>query len=237
MNEFIGYYICGILVMISVIISIVAQFKVNGAYNKYKDELSPLDMTGRELAYMLSKKANIAVSVASTSGMLTDHYNPTNKSLNISNSDYNSKSIAAHAIVAHEFGHAMQDAENYFPFKVRQTTVRVGGIISKLLIPMIILGLLLEFFVLAGAGNIILYISVGSYFVSCVINRVTLPVEFNASKRAKELLSQCGVSSQAEMAGVHDVLNAAAMTYVASTLVSLAYLLRILSIIRIFSRD
>ena len=103
-------------------------------------------------------------------------------------------------------------------------------------IPMIILGLLFELFVLAGAGNIIIYVYVGIYFLSFLVNLVTLPVEFDASKRAKELLSQVGVG-QTEMVGAQDVLNAAAMTYVASLLVSLAYLLRILSLLRIFSRD
>ena len=234
--EFLGYYICGFLVLITILIAIGAQAKVHSAYNKYSKEASPLDMTGEQLARMLAAKNNIAISVKECHGTLSDHYDPRNKSLNISNANINSKSIAAHAIVAHEFGHALQDSENYFPLKVRQATVKIANFMSSMLVPMIILGLLFELFWFAGVGNIIIYIYIALYSVSFVVSLVTLPVEFNASKRAKECLVALGVEGQNQN-GVSDVLNAAAWTYVASMLVNLAYLLRLLALLRIFSRD
>ena len=234
--EFLGYYICGFLVLITILIAIGAQAKVNSAYNKYKKVASPLDMTGQELARKLAQNSNIAVNFRTCSGQLSDHYNPADKSLNISRANVESKSIASHAIVAHEFGHALQDSENYFPLKVRQVTVKISNFMSKLLVPMIILGLLFELFWFAGVGNVLIYIYIGLYTIAFVVSLVTLPVEFNASKRAKECLASMGVGGQ-EMNGVADVLNAAAWTYVASMLVNLAYLLRLLSLLRIFSRD
>lgn len=234
--EFLGYYICGILVLVTIFIAIGAQAKVHSAYSKYSKEQSPLDMTGAELARKLAQENHISINLRSCAGQLSDHYDPRDKSLNISQENFNSKSVAAHAIVAHEFGHALQDAENYAPLKVRQVTVKMANVMSKLLIPMIILGLLFELFLFAGVGNILIYVYIGLYSVSFVVSLVTLPVEFNASRRAKQCLASCGITGQ-DQDGVSDVLNAAAWTYVASMLVNLAYLLRLLALLRIFSRD
>lgn len=234
--EFLGYYICGFLVIVTIIIAIGAQVKVHSAYNKYSQVASPLDMTGAELASKLAYQNGVAVNIRSCSGSLSDHYDPRDKSLNISHGNFNSKSVAAHAIVAHEFGHALQDAENYAPLKIRQVAVKISQIASALLIPMIILGVLFEFLLFAGVGNIIIYVYIGIYSISFLVSLVTLPVEFNASRRAKECLVSMGVTGQ-EQDGVADVLNAAAWTYVASMLVNLAYLLRLLALLRVFSRD
>ncbi|MBE7073586.1 MAG: zinc metallopeptidase [Clostridiales bacterium] len=234
--EFLGYYVCGILVLVTIFIALGAQAKVHSAYNKYKKEVSPLDITGADLARKLAEQNHISINLRSCSGQLSDHYDPRDKSLNISQENFNSKSVAAHAIVAHEFGHALQDAENYAPLKVRQATVKIANAMSTMLVPMIILGLLFELFLFAGVGNVLIYIYIGLYSVSFVVSLVTLPVEFNASRRAKECLTSLGVTGQ-DQDGVSDVLNAAAWTYVASMLVSLAYLLRLLALLRIFSRD
>jgi len=234
--EFLGYYICGFLVLISILIAVGAQAKVHSAYNKYSRVASPLDITGAELAQKLAMDSHVAIKIKPCSGALSDHYDPRDKSLNISQGNYNSKSIAAHAIVAHEFGHALQDAENYAPLKIRQATVKISNVMSSLLVPMIILGLLFELFWFAGVGNILIYIYIGLYSISFVVSLVTLPVEFNASKRARVCLESMGVTGN-DQNGVADVLNAAAWTYVASMLVSLAYLLRLISLLRIFSRD
>ncbi|MBO5394337.1 MAG: zinc metallopeptidase [Clostridia bacterium] len=233
---FLGYYICGGIVLVTILISLFAQVKVHSAYNKYQQEASPLDMTGVQLAHKLAQDHHMALTIRSTSGHLSDHFDPRDNSINISHDNVNSKSIAAHAIIAHEFGHALQHEENYMPYKVRQATVKIASFVSKLLIPMIILAILLEIFVLMGVGNIILYVYVGIYAVSFIVSLVTLPVEFNASKRAKKALAEMGVSGE-NANGVADVLNAAAMTYVAAMLVNFAYLLRILSLLRFFSRD
>lgn len=237
MDFYIGYIICGIVILITVFISAIAQAKVNSAFGKYKDKESSLDLTGEELAEKLAMENNIGISIRACKGHLSDHYDPRDKSINISASNFNSKSIASQAIVAHEFGHAMQDEEDYFPFKVRQSVVKVSNFISKMLIPMIIIGLLFEFFLFAGVGNIILYVYVGIYSISVIINLITLPVEFNASSRAKKMLAQLGCTSQEEVVATDKLLNAAAMTYVASLLVSIAYLLRILYILGVFKRD
>lgn len=232
--EVIGYYICGFLLLISIIIAVAAQTKVTSSYNKYKKVASSLNMTGAELASHLASHAGVSIKIRSCNGTLTDHYDPRDKSLNISNGNYNSNSIAAHAIVAHEFGHALQDSENYFAFKVRQMTIKISNFVSKLLIPMLILGILFEVFLFAGVGNIIIYVYAGIYFLSFLVSLVTLPVEYNASKRAKKVLAEIGIAEGNEAAAVDSVLNSAALTYVASMLVNLAYLLRILSVIRIF---
>lgn len=236
MNEYLGYVICGILVFITLIIAVAAQAKVHGAYNKYSKVASPLDMTGAELARQLASQEGIAVSVKGCRGTLTDHFDPSDKSLNISEANFNGKSVAAHAIVAHEFGHAMQREENYFPYKVRQATVKITNFVSKLLVPIVIIGVLFNVFWIAGVGEIMIYAYVGIYSLSFLVSLATLPVEFNASKRAKVALQAMGVNDQAAD-GVSDVLNAAAMTYVASTLVNLAYLLRFLALLRLFTRD
>lgn len=237
MDLYIGYIVCGIAILIAVIIASIAQAKVQHSYNKYKDKLSSLDMTGAELAEKLALDNSLGLNIKMCQGTLTDHYDPRDKSISISSSNYNSKSIASHAIVAHEFGHALQDSEEYFPFKVRQAVVKVSNLVSKMLLPMILIGLLLELFLFAGVGNIIIYIYVGIYSIAVLSNLVTLPVEFNASSRAKKLLDQMGCTSVGEEKAVDSVLNSAAMTYVASLLVSLAYLLRLLYILRIFRRD
>lgn len=233
---FLGYYICGGLVFVSILIALVAQARVHGAYNKYKKEYSPLDMTGAELARKMANDNHIGINIRSVAGSLTDHFDPRDNSVNISKENFDSKSVAAHAIVAHEMGHALQHSENYFPYKVRQATVKIANVVSKMLIPMIIIGILCEIFLFAGVGNVILYVYVGIYAVSFIVSLVTLPVEYNASKRAKQALAQMGVEGQSAY-GVSDVLNAAALTYVASMLVNLAYLLRFLALLRIFTRD
>ena len=239
MEYYTGYLICGIAIFLAVIVALVAQTKVNTAFNKYKDTLSSLDLTGEELAEKLSMENNAGVSIRMCQGTLTDHYDPRDKSINISASNFNSKSIASQAIVAHEFGHALQDAEDYFPFHVRQAVVKVSNFVSKMLLPMLIIGLILELVLLVGGGigNIIIYIYVGIYSLSVIANLVTLPVEFNASSRAKKLLEQMGANSEGEIQATDKLLNAAAMTYVASLLVSVAYLFRLLYILRIFNRD
>lgn len=237
MEFYLGYIICGVAILLAVLISLFAQTKVNNAFNKYKNTLSSLDLTGEELAERLALDNGVGVSIRMCNGTLTDHYDPRDKSINISASNFNSKSIASQAIVAHEFGHALQDAEDYFPYKVRQGVVKVSNFISRMLLPMILIGLLFELFLFAGVGNIIIYVYVGIYSIAVIANLVTLPVEYNASSRAKKLLYQMGCSSDEEVHATDQLLNAAAMTYVASLLVSVAYLARILFILFASRRD
>ena len=231
MDFYIGYIISGIIILIAIIVSLVMEVKVNSAYDKYRNVGSSLDLTGAELAEKMAQESGINIVVRKCNGKLTDHYNPKDKSLNISESNFNSKSISAQSVVAHEFGHALQDANEYAPLKIRQTVIKISNFVSGLLIPLLLIGVLLQLFWIAGAGSIIIYVSVGIYAISVIASLVTLPVEFNASSRAKKILYQMGCTSDEEVRGTDKVLNAAAMTYVASLFVSLAYFLRFLMLL------
>ena len=233
----IGYILSGVAILVSVIIVLVAQVKVNNAFNEYKDVPSSLDMTGAELAEKLSQDNNLGLIVRQCKGMLTDHYDPRDKSINISQSNFNNKSIASQAIVAHELGHALQDAEGYLPYKTRQVVVKISNLVSRMLMPLLIVGILLQFLFFMLAGSIIIYASVIIYAVAVIANLVTLPVEINASSRAKDMLVRIGCASEEEVKATDKVLNAAALTYVASLMVSLAYFLRFLFLILMWRRD
>lgn len=237
MEYYLGYILSGVAIIISVIIALVAQVKVNNAFNKYKDVPSSLNMTGRELAEKLSQDNNLGLVVRECQGSLTDHYDPRDKSINISQSNFNNNSIASQAIVAHEFGHAMQDAEGYAPYKVRQVVVKVSNLVSRMLMPLLIIGILLQVFLMGIAGSLVIYISVAIYAVAVIANLVTLPVEINASSRAKDMLVRIGAGSDEEVQATDKVLNAAALTYVASLMVSLAYFLRFLFLLLMWRRD
>ncbi len=237
MEYYLGYILSGVAIIISVIIALVAQVKVNNAFNKYKDVPSSLNMTGRELAEKLSQDNNLGLTVRECQGSLTDHYDPRDKSINISQSNFNNNSIASQAIVAHEFGHAMQDAEGYAPYKVRQVVVKVSNLVSRMLMPLLIIGIVLQVFLMGIAGSLVIYISVAIYAVAVIANLVTLPVEINASSRAKDMLVRIGAGSDEEVQATDKVLNAAALTYVASLMVSLAYFLRFLFLLLMWRRD
>ncbi len=233
----IGYILSGVAILVSVIIALVAQVKVNNAFNEYKDVPSSLDMTGAELAEKLSQDNNLGLSVRQCKGTLTDHYDPRDKSINISQSNFNNKSIASQAIVAHELGHALQDAEGYLPYKTRQVVVKISNLVSRMLMPLLIVGILLQFLFFMLAGSIIIYASVIIYAVAVIANLVTLPVEINASSRAKDMLVRIGCASEEEVKATDKVLNAAALTYVASLMVSLAYFLRFLILLLMWEKD
>lgn len=237
MGYLIGYIISGVVIVVSIIIALVAQTKVNNAFDEFKDTPSSIDLTGSQLAERLSDENNLALTVRECQGKLSDHYDPTDKSINISQSNFNNKSIASQAIVAHEFGHAMQDAEGYAPFKVRQFVVKASNLVSRMLMPLLILGILLQVFLMGIAGSIIIYVSVAIYAVAVIANLVTLPVEINASSRAKDLLVRIGAGSDEEVRATDKVLNAAALTYVASLMVSLAYFMRFLFLLLMWRRD
>ncbi len=237
MEFYIGYIVCGFAILIAIIIALSAQGKVTSAFNKYKNIPSSLDITGAELAERLAQEHGLNITIGSCRGTLSDHYNSATKTLNISQPNYNSKSLAAHAIVAHEFGHALQDKQGYKALKVRQAVIKTSNFVSSLLVPMLVIGLIMNLVFFMSAGSILIYVYVGIYAISVVASLVTLPVEFNASKRAKVLLQEMGLTSDEEKRGVDNLLNAAAMTYVASLLVSLAYFLRMLFLLLAITRD
>jgi Zn-dependent membrane protease YugP len=197
-----------------------ASWYVRHAYNKWSQVRATSGLAGHQAAERLISTGNLyGVQVRGTGGELTDHYDPRNKTLFLSPGVANSPSVASVAISAHELGHAMQDAEDYFPMRIRSMLVPAVNIGSNLGWILIMIGLVLRFTELAWAGVIVF--SAGALFALA-----TLPVEFNASARAKELLYQTGIiQTEEERNGVNQVLNAAALTYVAGLITAVLQLL------------
>lgn len=198
----------------------LASWYVRSSYNKWSQIRASSGLTGAQAAQRLISTGNLyGVSVAGTPGNLSDHYDPRNKTLFLSSGVANSPSVASVAIAAHELGHAMQDAEDYFPMQIRSFLVPVVNIGSNLGWILIMIGLVLGITQLAWVG--VFVFSGGALFALA-----TLPVEFNASARAKELLYSTGIiQSEEERRGVNQVLNAAALTYVAGLITAVLQLL------------
>lgn len=172
-----------------------------------------------------------SVQVMRAKGSLTDNYNPKTKRINLSEPVWNSTSVAAIGVAAHETGHALQDARNYAPMKIRTAVIKLSNFASSLFMPLILIGLVL-FFVLASSliGEIFIWVGVGIFSLGALVNIATLPVEVNASRRALKQLEGMGIMTTNELGQVKQVLSAAAMTYVASLLISLLSLARLVII-------
>jgi Zn-dependent membrane protease YugP len=171
------------------------------------------------------------ISVGSVGGELTDHYHPAKKIVNLSQSTYSSSSVAAVAVAAHEMGHVMQKKDGYALYKLRTALVPAVNIGSWLAMPLVLIGILLDFFVLASGETLGFYIAmigVALYGGSFLFALVTLPVELDASRRAQKMLIEEGILTQDEIPAAKEVLSAAALTYLASLLTSLVYFLRFL---------
>lgn len=198
----------------------LASWYVRYAYNKWSQVRATSGLTGHQAAQRLISTGNLyGVQVQGTAGQLSDHYDPGNKTLFLSQGVANSPSIAAVAISAHELGHALQDAEDYFPMRIRSMLVPAVNIGSNLGWILIVIGLILRMTNVAWLGVIVF--SAGALFALA-----TLPVEFNASSRAKQLLYQTGIiQTEEEQRGVNQVLNAAALTYVAGLITAVLQLL------------
>lgn len=219
-------YYYWILVVPALLISVFAQIKVKSTFSKYAKKMSEKNITGTQAAAYLLKVNGIAdVKLGRIKGDLTDHYDPTDKTLRLSDSTYNSTSIAAIGVAAHETGHAIQHAKKYFPLVFRRVLVPIANIGSSAGPWLAILGIVMSFPLLTDIG-ILLFAGAVLFYL------VTLPVEFNASNRALKILKQNNVLSSDELKGVKKVLSAAAMTYVASALVAMANFLRLVLISR-----
>jgi uncharacterized protein len=210
---------------VPLIIGIWAQIRVTNAFRKWGEVRASSNITGAECAREILQAAQINdVDVVETNDFLGDHYDPRDKKLHLSSSVYNTPSVAALGIAAHETGHAIQHAKAYAPLKARMAIVPVTMVASQLL-PFIIIGGI--FFRITGLITLGIY----CYLVLLVFQLITLPVEFDASRRAKIILQQMGiVRSGEEVAGVNKVLNAAALTYVAAFIAALGNLLWLMSI-------
>ncbi|MBK8619550.1 MAG: zinc metallopeptidase [Anaerolineales bacterium] len=208
------------------ILMALTSWYVKAAYNKWSRVPTQSRLTGAQAAQrLLSTGGMIGVQIQGVAGNLTDHYDPRNKTLFLSPGVANVASVASVAIAAHELGHAMQDAEDYFPLRFRSALVPIVNIGSNLGWILIMIGLFLRFTELAWLGVIV-------FAGGAVFALATLPVEFNASARAKELLVQTGIiQSDEEQRGVNAVLNAAALTYVAGLVTAILQLLYYVSLV------
>lgn len=210
----------------ALLLTMLATWYVRSSYNKWSKVASSSRLTGAQAAQRLVSSGPLyGVKVEGVRGNLTDHYDPRSKTLRLSEGVANNASVAAVAIAAHELGHAMQDADDYFPLRIRAALVPMVNIGSWLGWILIMIGLVLNMLNLAWLG--VLVFSGGALFALA-----TLPVELNASARARELLSETGIiQTDQERRGVNNVLNAAALTYVAGLLTSIMQLLYFASIV------
>lgn len=233
------YIVASILLVPMFIYSLVASLTVDSVFNKYKETQSSAGITAAEFTEKLLKNAGITdVDVAKTKGNLTDCYDPRHKVVKLSDSTYNSTSISAIGVCAHEVGHAVQDNKKMFLFRLRIAIVPVINIINTLYIPLIFVGSILAFlFLIPTVGYYIVLASVIAYGASLLFYFITLPLEYDASKRALKMMKEMNIFSDTELSQAKEVLKAAIQTYVAGMLISLIYFLRFLSYAMIFANN
>jgi len=228
------YYV--ILVLPTVVLALIAQARVKSTFNTYSKDFNRRGITGAQVAEAILHGAGIYdVQIVPIQGSLTDNYNPTTKTVSLSQSVYGSTSIAAAGVAAHECGHAIQHHVGYAPLQLRNAIIPITQIGSKLSMPLILVGIVLTYFTSRAYGSssfayTLIYIGIAAYGLSVLFQVITVPVEFNASKRALQILGSSQMLEQDELGKAKKVLSAAAMTYVAAMAQSLAMLLRLLMI-------
>jgi Zn-dependent membrane protease YugP len=207
----------------AIALTLYAQYQVKTVYVKYSKILAKSGLSGKEVAEELLRQNNLVnIKIEPIEGSLSDHYDPRQKKLGLSKEIYYGKSLAAQGIVAHEIGHALQDAEKYFPLALRSNLVPVTNIGSRMAIPLFLIGFL---FTIPGLMDI----GIIAFSLAVLFQVVTLPVEFNASNKAVGLLVKADiVSDTEEISAVKKVLNAAALTYLAAAAVAVMQLLRLI---------
>lgn len=214
------YYV--VLVVPVFIISMIIQSRLKSVFKKYSKIGNARRITGAQAAEMVLRYYNIQdVTITRINGNLTDCYDPTTKVIKLSDSVYDNPSIAAVGVACHEAGHAAQHAQNYVPIRIRNFILPVCNIGSHLSLPLMIIGILFSF-------QQLVWIGIGFFAFTAIFQFATLPVEFNASKRALHVVEATGILSYEEKQGAGKVLRMAAMTYVAALAVSLAQLLRLI---------
>lgn len=219
-----SYYL--ILVIPALLIASFAQIKVQSTFKKYASVLSHRGKTAAQLCrQILDNNGLTGVDVQRVSGNLTDHFDPRSNVIRLSDSVYDSTSVASIGVAAHEAGHAIQHATGYLPIRLRNTVLPVANLGSRLAMPVILIGLLMSFEPLVSAGIIL-------FSALVLFQLITLPVEFNASRRALLTLRDNHMLDETELSGSKKVLSAAAMTYVAAALVSAMQLLRLMLLSR-----
>ena len=218
-----------VLVLPCVLLSLWASSNVNSTFQKYAKQFSSRRLTGAEAAQrVLSANGVRGVRIDRVSGNLTDHFDPKTNVIRLSDSVYSSTSTAAIGVACHEAGHAVQYAENYAPIKLRAAIIPITNFGSRIAMPLILLGILCTF--LGEFSDTLVYLGIAAFGMSLVFQLVTLPVEFNASRRAMQAIESANILTEEEQRGARKTLTAAALTYVAATAVSLAQLLRLIMI-------
>jgi len=215
-----------ILVLPCLILSLWASANVNSTFKRYAKQKSSRNITGAQAAQrVLSANGVSNVRIERIAGNLTDHYDPKTNVIRLSDSVYNATSTAAIGVACHEAGHAVQYATNYAPIKLRAAIVPITNIGSKLAFPLILLGLVLSFG--ESVSYFFVYLGIACFGLSVVFQLVTLPVEFNASRRAMKAIEEGNLLTDTEQKGAKKTLTAAALTYVAATATALAQLIRL----------
>lgn len=217
------------LVLPCLLLSLWASSNVNSTFRKYSKQMSVRRITGAEAAQRVLRNNGVqGVRIERVSGKLTDHYDPRTNVIRLSQDVYDNTSTAAIGVACHEAGHAVQYAVGYAPIKLRAAIIPVTNFGSRLAMPLILLGLLFSAF--GQMAESLIYLGIACFGLSLVFQLVTLPVEFNASRRALQAIEDGGILTAEEQQGAKKTLTAAALTYVAATAVSLAQLLRLIAI-------
>lgn len=220
---FIDYWYL-VLVVPALLVSVWAQIKVKSTFNKYSHRSVASGMTGADASRFIQQKNGIHTDLEAVAGSLSDHYDPRNNTIRLSSPVYGQATVAAVGVAAHETGHAIQHAQGYAPVKLRTALVPITNFSSAISPLMVVLGIMMAMDPLAWAG-------IALFSVATLFQLVTLPVEFDASRRAVVALAESGRFTEDEIAGVKKVLTAAALTYVAALFVSLMSLLRLVLIV------
>ena len=225
-----SYNFTGILpVLICAVFAMWASYNVNSTFKKYADQFSRRRITGAQAAQrVLSANGVFGVRIERISGKLTDHYDPKTNVIRLSDNVFDSTSTAAIGVACHEAGHAVQYAAGYAPIKLRAAIIPVTNFGTKIAWPLMLLGVLLSS--MSYAFYNLVYVGIACFSLSLVFQLITLPVEFNASRRAVAAIEQGGILYEDELEGAKKTLRAAALTYVAAAATSLAQLLRLLAI-------
>ena len=216
-----------VLVLPCILLSLWASANVNSTFKRYSGQYSRRGLTGAQAAERVLRANGVTnVRIERVSGNLTDHFDPKSSVIRLSDNVYGNTSTAAIGVACHEAGHAVQYAQDYAPIRIRSAVIPATNLGSKLAMPLILLGLLIGF--KGDLSYFLIYLGIGCFGLSLVFQLVTLPVEFDASRRAMAAIAQSELLTEEEQRGARKTLTAAALTYVAATAVALSQLLRLL---------
>lgn len=229
------YYLMGILLIPGIILAIYADIKVETNFSKYNAIKAECGRTASEIARLFLDNAGLQdIKIIRVRGHLSDYYNHKEKVIALSDEVYDSYSIGAIGVACHEIGHALQYKVHYTPIIIRNLIVHMCNFTNKMMWGLIILGAI---FYYTTIGNMLIWLGIGIFALSVLLNLITLPVEYNASRRATQLLLKSTILNEEEVSGTKKVLNSAALTYVASLVISILNLIRLILSFAVNSKD